>query len=888
MAGRINVGRPRRIKHIPLSWDVNKARSNHQPKFRPVGDAILRGREKTVGQIMEQMFMAMPPALWVVNGKKTEAEYFEEARQTAEPYVQQIAAILQPTFNEGSLMQQDRIRAEANTQLKRLRSPLRLTNDKGLVTKAVQEVGGIDVGKNPKAVWAPIGIEAFDEVNSASVQYAQFRSGTLVTAMLDEQQRVIRELIGESFTTAQTFNTGRTVTGLTVGQTSRALLEVLEEMNPTTSLGQSLAQFRSVNAGGLTHPWEKAVFHRAEKLATSLADRGITGAKAYAKIQTDTQKYANKLRRSRARMISRTEIKRAQVEGQLASMREALDSGLADPATAGKKWITGATDVCNICSDLGFSRAIHIDQSFEGVGDGPPAHPNCRCDLDFSHKIKEAPKAVGAGNPNFPAGTPENPIVWQFNSGFQTQPNVTTRFMPPSVPTVPLRSSPDLEPSETIEMVEDVQRGMPAFYDDVPKKTDTGAVYSDTMDIQMGRTGKPAFPNRAERLNPALESLDEAVGLPDSMIMTGGKNSRKNVTFFRYRPETPKEFSGIFRPGMPERTLKRPFLTGKLKVLKKSGRGWVPVKEGMGFDDALKIERQLDGGEGRAVNSWYYREAKKRDELIYNVGEESLLEAGKITEPYTYDFYYTKRHKTQQTLDRMFAEFDDELAELWPRYQEMGYDSVEEFQEAVYKYQKKLREYDVKKQAIEEGLLELTPEAEMGGNLITIYNPASRKMGSIHNTIYHEVGHDIDFRKQVDLVLKNGETKPVWVNDSTFDEVAEHFMSGTLAPVAQQSPEVQAVVQFLEEVTQSIAFKNIPAVYSDPDFIEYLTSAVELWGRAFNQWVTTRHGTAEAVEEMLKRVLATNATPIQWHPVEFDEIVAPAVERVLKAWGMIE
>ena len=79
-------------------------------------------------------------------------------------------------------------------------------------------------------------------------------------------------------------------------------------MNPATPIARSLAEFRGVNAVGLTRPWERAVFHRAEKIATALADKGITGAKAYAKIQTDTQKYANKLRRSRARMISRTEI----------------------------------------------------------------------------------------------------------------------------------------------------------------------------------------------------------------------------------------------------------------------------------------------------------------------------------------------------------------------------------------------------------------------------------------------------------------------------------------------------------------------------------------------------------------------------------------------------
>jgi len=490
MAGEIKVGLSKKIHHIPLSWDVNKAKSNHQPKFRPVGDAILRGREKSVGKIMEQMFLAMPPVELWIDGKLTPEQYLERAEKISEPYMQQIAALLQVSFNEGAIMQQDRIRADANEQLKRLRSPLRLTDEKGKVTKAT--VGGIDVGEDPKIIWSPVGIEAFDEVSSASVQYAQFRSATLVTAMLEEQQRVIQELIGESFTASQTFSTGRTVTGLTTGQTSRALFEVLEEMNPNTPLGRQLAQMRGINSAGLTHPWEKAVFRRSEKIAQQLADKGIGGARAYNKIRDDSNKYAKKLRRSRARVISRTEIKRAQVAGQLDSMQEAVNSGLADPRTAGKKWITGSTDVCPICTSLGFGRAIHIRQSFPNVGDGPPAHPNCRCDLDFAHRIKDAPQAVGAGNPNFPAGSPENPIVWQFNSGFQSSPNVTTAFRPPSVPRTPRKPVKAPSPSAQYSEIPDVDDEITEKIVEVYETTEgTHQQKADAVYQYLGYKGKP-------------------------------------------------------------------------------------------------------------------------------------------------------------------------------------------------------------------------------------------------------------------------------------------------------------------------------------------------------------------------------------------------------------
>ena len=447
MPGPIRVGAPTRIRHIPLSWPVEKARSNHQPKFRPVNDTVLRGREVTVGEVMEQMFAAMPsPNDWI-DGTSDAGAYLQEATEVAEPFRVRIAEMLQVTFNEGALLGQDRIRADINAQLERLGSPLRLTGEDGRVTKRrgarVEEVSPAHIARHPDSTWAPIGAEAFDVVDAKSVQYAQFRSGTLVTNMVEEQQRVVRGLIGESFTVQQTFQTGRTVTGLTAQQTAHALVEVLQEVNPTSQIGQNLAKFRGVNANGLTRPWEKAVYRRAE----TLADRqGVTGVKAQMRIQKDAQRYADKLRRSRARMISRTEIKNAQVQGHLDAMRQTVNDGLADPATAGKQWVTGATDVCSICSELGMSKPISLDNSFEGGFDGPTAHPNCRCDVMFVHDIATPPKAVPAGNPDFRPGTPENPITWEFPSGFKTQPSATTAFTPPGFAPPPPAPPPPPKP----------------------------------------------------------------------------------------------------------------------------------------------------------------------------------------------------------------------------------------------------------------------------------------------------------------------------------------------------------------------------------------------------------------------------------------------------------
>ena len=858
MAGRISVGRPRRIKHIPLSWDVNKARSNHQPKFRPAGDAILRGREKGVGKLMEQMFRIMPSIDPIINGTMTEAQYFETAREISERYVLEIAEQLQIVFNEGSLMQQNRIRADYNEQLKRVKSPLRLTDDKGYVTKDVTSVGGVEVGKNPKAVWAPIGLEAFDEVNSASVQYARFRSGTLITAMLDEQQRVIRDLIGDSFTTVQTFNTGRTVTGLTTGQTSRALLEVLEEMNPTSPLARSLAEFRGVNAVGLTHPWEKAVFHRAEKLAESLAERGITGAKAYAKIQTDTQKYANKLRRSRARMISRTEIKRAQVEGQLASMREAVDQGLADPATAGKKWITGATDVCTVCSDLGFSRAIPLDQSFEGVGDGPPAHPNCRCDLDFSHKIKEAPRAVGAGNPNFPAGTPENPIVWQFNSGFQTQPNVTTRFRPPSVPATPLASSPPETPQgmAPVDSLDDPLRGTPAYYDDVPTRRATDEVFSDEVEV-IG-----TFTRQKQNLDPALEIIDEAFAPALSTIGT-----RPKTIQFRFTPNRPKGEDGLGGTYQAYKAIDKPKHLNppkRLNDLKYDG------SRGEGYRKLMRLE------------DWAKQESHRRGQAVTKVDESASAIAGRIVRSDT-PAYDDLEALAERFGDRLYRnrinEINERFEEILDEYAKYGYKTREEMADEVYEWtlRNETREADIKfyDETLYDG--ERLPEPRF----IRMHPD---DVGEEINTLIHEIGHDYDYVSEIKIFLKDGTEKVISAKTSCMEEVFL-AMSKDLIDYDTVGPAGQAILDFLEAAVNSKAIKYY-STYPDATFATYVTNPKEIFARAFNQWTTTRHGTPEAVETMLAKALRSDG--YQWDPVEFDTLIAPVLEKVMKALGMIE
>lgn len=75
----------------------------------------------------------------------------------------------------------------------------------------------------------------------------------------------------------------------------------------------------------------------------------------------------------RAEMIARTETAFADVQGNLLAYKQ---SGQVQ----GKKWLTAA-DCCDECQELD-GMEVGIDDDFpKDGGDGPPLHPNCRCDI---------------------------------------------------------------------------------------------------------------------------------------------------------------------------------------------------------------------------------------------------------------------------------------------------------------------------------------------------------------------------------------------------------------------------------------------------------------------------------------------------------------------------
>lgn len=76
----------------------------------------------------------------------------------------------------------------------------------------------------------------------------------------------------------------------------------------------------------------------------------------------------------RSETIARTETAYADVQGNLDGYRE---SGVVE----GKQWIIGQDEFCDDCQELD-GVIVGLDENFPGDGgDGPPLHPNCRCDI---------------------------------------------------------------------------------------------------------------------------------------------------------------------------------------------------------------------------------------------------------------------------------------------------------------------------------------------------------------------------------------------------------------------------------------------------------------------------------------------------------------------------
>ena len=115
----------------------------------------------------------------------------------------------------------------------------------------------------------------------------------------------------------------------------------------------------------------------------------MTEASAAKKAQDAALKYAARQHRARADMIANTELAFAYNRGENMSIRNAMRDGLMGPCV--KIWRTaGAERVCPRCGalngkEIGFDESFDIKgkELFPGMHETPPAHPRCRCVVQY-------------------------------------------------------------------------------------------------------------------------------------------------------------------------------------------------------------------------------------------------------------------------------------------------------------------------------------------------------------------------------------------------------------------------------------------------------------------------------------------------------------------------
>lgn len=382
---------------------VEKQRlDNQRPEFRPVDSDKLYGAERSIASGYNKVVEAISPALLVdfIFDRITVDRLLEGVRRLIEDDPELFERPIFRGFQSGTEDAAEQHRRDVNRELIRLRSNVRLRTTTS-TTKAIDTV-----------VWEP-DLASFDRTDPDAPGriYARFRAETILTDLTTTVRTSIETAVADAFRVSQTFETGRTVTGLTPQQTAQTIYAILDEISPTTPTGADLASRYVGPTRGLTDRYTSAVVKHGNGIAFEQIQSGRTSRQALAAAEAGMERYGSKLRRARSRAIARTEIAFAQNAGIQYQNDLLVSSGVVAPES-NKEWITGPFDVCDICVPLGGTRVpLSLDFSWQGGAGNPPAHPNCRCKTRLVPTIQTAPTRVGEG-------TIEDPFRYQFADGW--------------------------------------------------------------------------------------------------------------------------------------------------------------------------------------------------------------------------------------------------------------------------------------------------------------------------------------------------------------------------------------------------------------------------------------------------------------------------------------
>lgn len=189
----------------------------------------------------------------------------------------------------------------------------------------------------------------FDLIDERAVTWAQTSSARLVREVTDEARQNIASL------TAQATNGEITY--------------------------QGMADLLESGGLGLTSRNARAVANSESRNFARFMNDGMSETAARIKARRMAEEYTDKLVKSRAKTIARTEIADAAMQGRYMGWESGVQSGVIDSNSV-KEWIA-EPDACSICSPLD-GQLVAWDASYQGAVTGttdkmPPAHPNCRC-----------------------------------------------------------------------------------------------------------------------------------------------------------------------------------------------------------------------------------------------------------------------------------------------------------------------------------------------------------------------------------------------------------------------------------------------------------------------------------------------------------------------------
>ena len=199
---------------------------------------------------------------------------------------------------------------------------------------------------------------------------------------------------------------------------------------------------------------------------------------------------------------------------------------------------------------------------------------------------------------------------------------------------------------------------------------------------------------------------------------------------------------------------------------------------------------------------------------------------------------------------------------------------------------------------------------QTGGGSKSRLQVTKGEAGSEQNTLAHEIGHRIDVTERpIDPTATDFGNKIanrlVWDSESAIRQAYQNNPGVAFGdiPLASIHESHRPMIELLQAIERSEA-RSVLASFGETsasaaEYVRYAATPEELWARSFNQWFTKNHGTPEMVADMLAQtthpLFATSGQitgdqwiGFQWRAAEFDDKIAPLVEKVLRQKGIIE